>query len=790
MDNNFEQLVSALPLSSSFTFGISEITYILEKQNIDLSSSFIFESFQSLVRLECWAWKVLSKDSYQWINQPNYLTLFHTLALFNKNLIFNYDNIKDGMKASLLIPDTIDQINDIFEQINRDKDDNDPFISIASVWFDNLALFVHENPEFDTSPVICHINQFIGQNYLMTEQYTFYLAQLQKPKLPQSIFTAKQLFYIKTCSFCLSSYLTATAQHFLYTAEDILHYVGNDFVQIIEIHSHIIDMWSEQFLTCITHLIGFIAACCWWGGEKQKQINRLFHSEQIIYSYINSLIRIISYKPFYSHIKAQSSNDDTQLIDFCLFSLQTLAQNQDLIWFFRSKISVPETLSTIAELSIHDKICLRAYIILGEILCNERLKDLKIADNLSLFFYDMLEHAWRHPSKNYKQIPIFHLLRGFLTLSKIDAIQQKTADLDKIPLFIEICDEYPITFDILWALSFNSDIQNKLRSNTAFMAKLVHLAKQCDNEQMRKMTHGILWNLESSHQDRAMSEFSEEKQFDIMISYSHKEKVLCKQIYDELTKAGYRIWIDFDQMHGNVMDAMAQAIEQSNVIIICMSEQYRRSNYCRAEAHYAFQRQLKIVPILLQKHYKPDGWLSFLIGQLLYVDFTKHEFVRAMKLLMKELQTEQIPEILMTAFHSSSSTDSVFSGKEEIPLKGPLSVSIIFPKNMLDWTRKNVHDWLMENNLIQMSQLLVDCNGSSLLYLSDFIKSGETKQVLNLLQEESLRRTNEGLSLVELSYFQSLMDQQRSALGSKVSRRSLRNTNRGKKLISSCCQII
>ncbi|CAF4754450.1 unnamed protein product, partial [Rotaria magnacalcarata] len=76
MDNNFEQLVSALPLSSSFTFGIREITYILEKQNIDLSSSFIFESFESLVRLECWAWKVLSKDSYQWINQPNYLTLF------------------------------------------------------------------------------------------------------------------------------------------------------------------------------------------------------------------------------------------------------------------------------------------------------------------------------------------------------------------------------------------------------------------------------------------------------------------------------------------------------------------------------------------------------------------------------------------------------------------------------------------------------------------------------------------------------------------------------------------
>ncbi|CAF1563995.1 unnamed protein product [Rotaria sp. Silwood1] len=788
MENNFEQLIGVLPLSSSFTFGIREITNILEKQNIDLLSSFINESYSSLFKLECWAWKLLSKDSYQWINQPNYLNLFNTLALFNKNLIFNYNDIQHEIKASLLIPNTIDQINDLFEQIERDKNDNDPFINIANLWFDNLALFIHENPEFDTLPIICHINQYMGKNYLMTEQFLLYLIQLQKPKLPQSIFTYKQLFYIKTCSFSLSSYLTTKSQNFLFTAEDIMHYIGNDFVQIIDIHSHIIDMWSEQFLTCITHLIGFISTCCWWGGEKLKQINRLFHSEQIIYSYINSIIRIISYKPFYSHIKAQSSNDETKLIDFCLFSLKSLVQNQDLIWFFRTKISLPDTLLTIAELSIHDKICLRAYIVLGEILCNERLKDLKITDNLSLFFYDMLEHAWRNPLKNYKQIPIFHLLRGFLTLSKIDAIQQKTADLHKIPLFIEISDEYPITFDILWALSFNTDIQHQLRSNTTFMSKLVQLAKQCDNEQMRKMTHGILWNLESSRQDRTILEFNDEKPFDIMISYSHKEKILCKQIYDELTKSGYRIWIDFDQMHGNVMDAMAQAIEQSHIIIICMSEQYRKSNYCRAEAHYAFQRQLKIVPILLQKHYKPDGWLLFLIGQLLYIDFTKYEFSRAIKLLLKELQIEEIIETPIKAISSRSSVESVIYKIEEIPLKK--SLSLIFPKNILDWTQTNVHDWLIEHNLIQMSQILIDFDGSSLLYLNDFIKNGETKQVLSLLQQESLRRTNQCLSLIELSYFQSLIDQQRRYLTSTFSKRSTRNSNQANKYILSCCHLI
>jgi hypothetical protein len=205
-------------------------------------------------------------------------------------------------------------------------------------------------------------------------------------------------------------------------------------------------------------------------------------------------------------------------------------------------------------------------------------------------------------------------------------MQQKIADLNKIHLFIEMCDQYPITFDIFWALSFNQHIQQQLRSNSSFMSKLAHLAKECDNEQMRKNIHGILWNLEINHEDRPTSEIIDRDTFNIMISYSHKDKILCNQIYEELIKSGYRVWIDFDQMHGNIMDAIAEAIEQLHTIIICMSEDYRKSNYCRAEAHYAFQRQRKIVPVLLQQHYKADGWLLFIIGQLLYVDFIKHEF--------------------------------------------------------------------------------------------------------------------------------------------------------------------
>ncbi len=352
-----------------------------------------------------------------------------------------------------------------------------------------------------------------------------------------------------------------------------------------------------------------------------------------------------------------------------------------------------------------------------------------------------------------------HFVLGFQTLAKNDCIQQRTAQLNKIQLFIEMSDEHPIVFDIIWALSFNQDIQQQIRSSSSFMCKLAHLGKADVNEKMRKTIHGILWNLEIDHEDRPTSEMNDGKIFDVMISYSHKDKTLCQQIYDELVKSGYRVWIDFDQMHGNVMDAMAQAIELSPTVIICMSEDYRKSNYCRAEAHYAFQRQRKIVPILLQKHYRPDGWLLFLIGQLLYVDFNKHEFDRAMKMLLKELKAEDTSEINVSPVYPKEDTQTI---TPVTPVTVPKALpSATISQNILEWSEIKVQQWLTEHNLPQMSRLLVGCDGRSLIYLNRYIKSGQIQQILNLLQEDSLRQINQSISLIELSRFHSLMDHQK-----------------------------
>jgi hypothetical protein len=223
-----------------------------------------------------------------------------------------------------------------------------------------------------------------------------------------------------------------------------------------------------------------------------------------------------------------------------------------------------------------------------------------------------------------------------------------------------------------------------------------------------------------------------------------------------------------------------------------MSEHYRRSNNCRAEAQYAFQRQLKMIPIVLQKHYKPDGWLLFLIGQLLYVDFTKHEFPRAMNMLIKEIKAADSG--------NNTSKEAVDEIKEDstvlriIPSCSPLSPMPpqVLSENVRDWTRSHVHEWLLDNNLSQMADVLSDIDGLSLIYLSEYILSSEPQQIMTLLHQDSLRRTNQSVSLVELSIFRSLIE--RNNLASLVPVKARTTVNRKKTIYKhkglSCCSVM
>ena len=88
--------------------------------------------------------------------------------------------------------------------------------------------------------------------------------------------------------------------------------------------------------------------------------------------------------------------------------------------------------------------------------------------------------------------------------------------------------------------------------------------------------------------DKAIEERSGQKLGHVMVSYQWANQEILKKIRDSLRQAEYPVWMDIDNMGGSTLQAMAEAIEDAKVVLICMSHKYRNSPNCRAGNVYLF----------------------------------------------------------------------------------------------------------------------------------------------------------------------------------------------------------
>ncbi len=69
--------------------------------------------------------------------------------------------------------------------------------------------------------------------------------------------------------------------------------------------------------------------------------------------------------------------------------------------------------------------------------------------------------------------------------------------------------------------------------------------------------------------------------FDVMISYQWATQANCIKIKKNLEKCGYSVWIDVEQMHGSMNQRMAEAIENCQCVLLCVTGQYNISTNCQ-----------------------------------------------------------------------------------------------------------------------------------------------------------------------------------------------------------------
>ena len=129
--------------------------------------------------------------------------------------------------------------------------------------------------------------------------------------------------------------------------------------------------------------------------------------------------------------------------------------------------------------------------------------------------------------------------------------------------------------------------------------------------------------------------------FDVMISYYHDDRDLVKRLYQRLIESNsYRISFVEDNRYTWDPKAMAEAIEQSVIILMCFSNQYRNSYACRLEAEYAKKRKRSIIPVKLTE-YDPTGWVKEIIGKKTPIDFLREsnkEYEQIVEQINKEYQ--------------------------------------------------------------------------------------------------------------------------------------------------------
>ena len=302
-------------------------------------------------------------------------------------------------------------------------------------------------------------------------------------------------------------------------------------------------------------------------------------------------------------------------------------REQTLLYF--AKKNVP----TIAALSL----LTLAYLV------DENTNHLILADeNLLSFLITLLDEAWQ--SEDRRSTALFsakELAEGLSHLAINDANKNILGQNGIIPVLISVIktsnedEEKASATRALWMLAFDDNNKKEIRQEEGAM-DILHQLQQSENPEVQKAAAGALWEIEGKtarHLERIESTGNH-----VMISYQWDSQEVLVEVKNRLQASGYRVWMDLEQMGGSTLETMAKAVENSSVVLVCLSERYKESPNCRSEAEYTYKLGKDIIPLMMQRNYKPDGWLGMLLGTKFWIDFhSKHIVKTGVTKLIKEL---------------------------------------------------------------------------------------------------------------------------------------------------------
>jgi hypothetical protein len=185
----------------------------------------------------------------------------------------------------------------------------------------------------------------------------------------------------------------------------------------------------------------------------------------------------------------------------------------------------------------------------------------------------------------------------------------------------------------------------------------------------------------------------------LMISYNWGHQSLVLKIAEALKKAGYNIWIDVEEMNGSTLGTMGKAVEESELILVCMSSLYQKSQACRTEGEYCYKLKKNIIPLMMEQ-FQPTEWLGALLGSKLYYPCTtEDEIKRNLPQIIKgiEINVPKSEDEIKKQEDEEKITDDIKNDEVKITINPPNPpCEQVQPR---DWDIEKVLIWLKKIGL-------------------------------------------------------------------------------------------
>lgn len=147
----------------------------------------------------------------------------------------------------------------------------------------------------------------------------------------------------------------------------------------------------------------------------------------------------------------------------------------------------------------------------------------------------------------------------------------------------------------------------------------------------------------------------------------------CIEFANKLKNIGYNVWIDNDEMIGNIDNAIIKGINNCHVVLLCLTEKYinkinnaivnqNLNDNCYKEWNYSLFKKKIIIPIIMEEKAQhillnESGIIQMYLNNILFInmsDFNMTNFDYELKLLCKTLAYYNIYTKKEKIFYKSS----------------------------------------------------------------------------------------------------------------------------------------